>query len=336
MRGDATFCHDVDFGPQSVWGVQRYFEEQLDFFNRWLPDDATGQPVGRGARADLRHGRRLGPQDRRRASSTTAAAGATSRSGRSPRAVTTPFYLHGDGSPLDPSRRPGRLAAHLHLRPGAPGADDRRHLLLDRRAAGRRPGMEPAWARLLNPVLRLRDLLTPGPVDQKESPAFFGSRASRIRGCRSGPTCSSSRPSRSTEPIEVTGPMTVHLWVSSSAVDTDFTAKLVDVYPPNDDYPEGYDMLLNDSIIRCRYRDGFDREALEPGVPVPVTITLPPTSNLFDVGPPDPGRHLLVELAASRREPEHRRADRDGTPTRSSPSRRSTPTQSVRPTSSCR
>ena len=54
--------------------------------------------------------------------------------------------------------------------------------------------------------------------------------------------------------------------ISSSAVDTDFTAKLVDVYPPNEDYPDGYDMLINDSIIRCRFREGFDREVLmEPG-----------------------------------------------------------------------
>ncbi len=47
MRGDATFCHDVDFGPESAWGVQRYFDEQLAFFDRWLPDDATGQPRAR-------------------------------------------------------------------------------------------------------------------------------------------------------------------------------------------------------------------------------------------------------------------------------------------------
>ena len=64
--------------------------------------------------------------------------------------------------------------------------------------------------------------------------------------------------------------MKVHLWISSSALDTDFTAKLVDVHPANEDYPEGFDMLLNDSVIRCRYREGFDREVLlEPGVPVP-------------------------------------------------------------------
>ena len=115
-----------------------------------------------------------------------------------------------------------------------------------------------------------------------------------------------------TEPVEVTGPMTVHLWVSSSALDTDFTAKLVDVHPANEDYPEGYDMLLNDSVIRCRFREGFEREVLlEPGVPVPVTITLPPTSNLFDVG-----HRIRVDISSSnwpapRREPEYR-ASRSG------------------------
>ena len=83
----------------------------------------------------------------------------------------------------------------------------------------------------------------------------------------------------------MTGRAVVHLRVSSSAVDTDFTAKLIDVYPPNEDYPEGYDMLINDSIIRCRFRDGFEREVfMEPGDVVEVTIELPPTSNLFDRG----------------------------------------------------
>ena len=42
MRGEASYCHQVDFGPQSVWGVSRYFEEQLAYFSSWLPDGATG------------------------------------------------------------------------------------------------------------------------------------------------------------------------------------------------------------------------------------------------------------------------------------------------------
>ena len=154
--------------------------------------------------------------------------------------------------------------------------------------------MEPAWARLLNPVLRLRDLLTPGPVDQKESPAFYGSEAPYPR-LSERPDVLVFQTEPLTEPIEVTGPMKVNLWISSSAIDTDFTAKVVDVHPANEDYPEGFDMLLNDSIIRCRYREGFDREVfLEPGVPVPVTITLPPTSNLFDVG-----HRIRVDISSS-------------------------------------
>ena len=47
-----------------------------------------------------------------------------------------------------------------------------------------------------------------------------------------------------TAPIEVTGPLHVEVWISSSAVDTDFTAKLIDVYPSSPDYPDGYAMNL--------------------------------------------------------------------------------------------
>jgi putative CocE/NonD family hydrolase len=87
----------------------------------------------------------------------------------------------------------------------------------------------------------------------------------------------------------------VRLRVASSAPDTDFTAKLVDVHPPNDDYPDGYDMLLCDSIIRCRYRNGFDHEELmEPGEEVEVTILLPPTSNLFAAG-----HRIRVDVSSS-------------------------------------
>ena len=52
---------------------------------------------------------------------------------------------------------------------------------------------------------------------------------------------------------------TVHLYVSSSAVDTDFTAKLIDVYPPNPDYPLGFDLNIGDSITRMRYRDSLGK-----------------------------------------------------------------------------
>ena len=79
--------------------------------------------------------------------------------------------------------------------------------------------------------------------------------------------------------------MVVELWVSSSAPDTDFTAKLVDVYPPNDDYPEGYEMNVTDTILRMRYRNSWTQEELmTPGEVCRISIALPATSNLFQQG----------------------------------------------------
>ena len=86
--------------------------------------------------------------------------------------------------------------------------------------------------------------------------------------------------------LEVTGTVEVKLWVSSSAPDTDFTAKLIDEIPPNPDYPLGFDLNLGDSILRLRYREGLDHQAgpLRPDDVVPITITLYPTSNVFKKG----------------------------------------------------
>lgn len=85
--------------------------------------------------------------------------------------------------------------------------------------------------------------------------------------------------------IEVTGPIDVKLWASSAAVDTDFTAKLIDVHPPNSDFPAGIDMNLEDGIIRARYRDSLQKpELMKPGQIYEFTIHLYPTSNVFKAG----------------------------------------------------
>src|SRR5262249_31312232 len=81
--------------------------------------------------------------------------------------------------------------------------------------------------------------------------------------------------------VEVTGPITVHLWASSSAVDTDFVARLVDVYP------NGYAQNLTDGIIRARYRNFASGEApslIEPGHAYEYEIDLWATSNVFKQG----------------------------------------------------
>jgi putative CocE/NonD family hydrolase len=87
------------------------------------------------------------------------------------------------------------------------------------------------------------------------------------------------------EDVEVTGPVKVKLYVSSSAVDTDFTAKLIDVYPRNSNYPLGFDLNIGDSIRRMRYRDSLEHaELMQPGKVYAVTIHLYPTANRFGRG----------------------------------------------------
>jgi putative CocE/NonD family hydrolase len=85
--------------------------------------------------------------------------------------------------------------------------------------------------------------------------------------------------------IEVTGRVIVKLWASSDGPDTDFTAKLIDVYPPNRDYPAGVDLNIGDSIVRARYRDSLTTpKMLTPGEPQEFTIEMYPTSLVFRRG----------------------------------------------------
>jgi len=88
-----------------------------------------------------------------------------------------------------------------------------------------------------------------------------------------------------TEDIEVAGPLSVELHASTDAPDTDFTAKLIDQYPPSADYPYGFALILQDSIIRMRYRNGLEKaDFVEPGAVVPITIDLWMTGNRFVKG----------------------------------------------------
>jgi putative CocE/NonD family hydrolase len=85
--------------------------------------------------------------------------------------------------------------------------------------------------------------------------------------------------------MEVTGRLIVNLWASTDGRDTDFTAKLVDVYSPNGSYPEGVDLNISDSIVRGRYRNGpGTAELLKAGLPYEFTIEVYPTSLLFKRG----------------------------------------------------
>ena len=117
------------------------------------------------------------------------------------------------------------------------------------------------------PTVGGQNLMLPGkgPMDQRKIPA----REDYLRF----ETAALDRP------IEVTGRVYADLWVETDAPDTDFMAKLVDVYP------DGYEALVLDAPIRLRYRQGLDREvSCKPGEVMRVRIDLWSTSLVFNRG----------------------------------------------------
>jgi putative CocE/NonD family hydrolase len=92
------------------------------------------------------------------------------------------------------------------------------------------------------------------------------------------------------EGTEVTGPIVPTLYVSSDAKDTDFTVKVIDVYP------DGRAYNLDESIQRMRYRDGYDKPLvwMEPGKVYKVTLQPLNTSNYFEAG-----HRLRIEVSSS-------------------------------------
>jgi hypothetical protein len=92
-----------------------------------------------------------------------------------------------------------------------------------------------------------------------------------------------------TKPLEVTGHVSLTLYASSSAPDTDFTGKLVDVFP------DGRAIFLTDGIIRARYRKSLaEPEPLTPGEPYQLSLDLSVTSNVFL-----PGHRIRLEVSSS-------------------------------------
>lgn len=92
-----------------------------------------------------------------------------------------------------------------------------------------------------------------------------------------------------TEPLDVAGSIDVTLFVSSDAPDTDVTVKLIDVHP------DGRAYNLDDTILRLRYREGFDKNvAMKPGEVYEVTVGPLATANVFGVG-----HRVRIEVSSS-------------------------------------
>lgn len=137
------------------------------------------------------------------------------------------------------------------------------------------------------------DILLQGAWNQKGGPHVWNFPQPLPISARNDVLVFQSEPL--SEDLEVTGEIEVRLFASSTAVDTDFTAKLVDVYPPSTDWPGGFDLNIGDGIVRGRFRESLKKEVLmTPGEAYELTIKLYPTSNVFKKG-----HRIRVDVSSS-------------------------------------
>jgi uncharacterized protein len=266
-----TYAGDVDFGSKATVDgnlAPNFLTLRLRWFDRWLKGAANGVDAEPAVRIFVMGG----GSGRRNAAGRMDHGGAWRSETDWPIRDTrwTRYYLCRDGA----------------LSPNAP-ADE---------SAWKQYDFDPR-----HPVPTIGGTVTSGqPVmvggafDQREGPRFFGSREP-YRPLAERPDVLMFQTPVLEEDVEVTGPITVNLWISSSCVDTDFTAKLIDVYPANADYPDGFAMNLTDGILRVRYRDSWERPTMMvPGTVYAIKIEAFPTSNLFRRG-----HRIRVDVSSS-------------------------------------
>jgi uncharacterized protein len=266
-----THAGDVDFGPAATFSsgmAQSYPSFKLRWFDKYLKGAANGVD----AEPEVRLFVMGGGSGRRNAQGRLDHGGQWRSEGSWPlaRARMTRFYLHANGA-----------------------------LASDKPTATARPRIYRYDPR--DPVPTIgghitsgQPIMVGGAFDQRETPDFFGSRPPYLPLAeRADVLVFQTQPL--TEDVELTGAIEANLWVASDCPDTDFTLKLVDVYPPNDDYPQGYAMNLTDGILRCRYRASWQHPRLmHAGHVYRIRIEAFPTSNLFKAG-----HRIRVDVSSS-------------------------------------
>ena len=288
MRADDSWAGEVDFGPGSVWGDAVYNPERLRWFDRWLKDIDTGVESDAPVRIFV-----MGGGDGARN-----AAGRLNHGGRwreeqewpPARTQHVTYYPRSDGELSAEPPRESEPPVSFVFDPEHPvptiGGNLTGFIEIPRPEDGG-PTLDP-----VPPFLEQRaavkpyerQIVQPGPMHQRERPELLGSRPPYpLLADRPDVLVFQTDPLAAD--VEVTGAVEVTLWVSSSAVDTDFTVKLLDIYPESEDWPDGFHMNLADTILRCRYRNSWtEPEMMTPGEVYSITVKLPPVSNLFVAG----------------------------------------------------
>lgn len=305
MRTDLSYANDVDFGPASVWGKRHYFNEQKRWFDRWLNTDSTDNldDTDDHDRTDRIEDEApiqifvMGGGDGHRTPAGKLFHGGRWREEHEwpiPGTEYQKLYLHTDGTLNQALPHVEAPSKSYTYDPDDPVPTLGGTVTGFFEVVPLRDTLDPFWSKYLSPWVRVRSVVPDGPMHQQEAPGVLGAKPPYLPLAARDDVLVFQTPPLEQD-IEVTGIPEVILWISSSALDTDFTAKLIDVYPANEDYPAGYHMNLVDSILRVRYRNSFKKpELMEPGQVYEIKIPLPPVSNLFQAG-----HRIRIDISSS-------------------------------------
>ncbi len=258
-----SYAGIAEFGPDAALDMPAI---QMRWFDRWLKGEANGAEHDPPVRIFV-----MGGGDGHRTAEGRLFVGGHWRDEATwplPSAVATPFHLHAGGGL---STEPPGAAAPTSYR------FDPRHPV----------------PTLGGNVSSQRDLMLAGAQNQVCRAGLWPCEDDRPLAERPDVLVFQTEPLM--EPLQVVGPIAVRLWASSDGPDTDFTAKLVDVWPPNADFPDGVALNIGDGIIRARYRDSLTAPSpLEPGRPYELEITIYPTALVFGAG-----HRIRVDISSS-------------------------------------
>ena len=290
MRGKgSSFTGEVEFGTEAKWGDETLNYHRLKWFDRWLKGIENKIELEPSVQIF-----RMGGGDGRKINETNIYHGGIWKTGNSwpPSDVKERILFLNPDSNLDfsPAKKEMDSFSWVH-NPSKPVPTISANVTGFYKWLEIPKNMDASY---VPQRARMVSLIPDGPLHQRERATTVGASQPLLLSCeRKDVLTFQTKPIK--ENVEVIGPVNVILYVSSSAVDTDFTAKLLDIYPKSDEFPEGFHLPLADSIIRTRFRNGFAREEfMNPGDVCQVKIELPPIANLFVQG-----HRLRLEIASS-------------------------------------
>lgn len=266
-----TYAGDVDFGPEATLDGN-LAKDYPDLRRNWFDRHLRGLPVADPLPANVTVFRMGGGSGRRNEDGRLDHGGSWLRGDCWPLPGTreTRYFLHGDSSLSPRAPRSAGAGTTLQSDPSQPVPT----------IGGAITSGEP--------------IMFAGAFDQRETEQTYGAtHPGRALANRDDVAVFRTEPLK--QDMEVLGNVRLRLFVECNTPDADIAVKLIDEYPPSEDYPEGYAMNLAHGILRLRFRNSFESpEPMVSGEVYDVAVETFPTCNLFKSG-----HRLRIDVAGS-------------------------------------